>query len=526
MNKFSCVPNNEMINFWIKNNLNVLIFGRHGVGKTSIMLDGFKRNNVKFLQFSAATMDPWVDFVGVPQKSEDEKGSYLELIRPKAFRDDEVEALFFDELNRSHKKVRNAVMELIQFKSINGKSFPKLRMIWAAVNPDDDNDLKYDVEKLDGAQEDRFQVHIEIPYKPYAPYFREKYGKEATQSLINWWHDLPEGLKLQVSPRRLEYALQMYKAGGRLEHVLPPASNVSKLEYSLINGWPLETYRKLRAAGNEEKLRSWLGDENNYSAVKDSIISKPEDALHLLPEEKICSLAAISSKVEEYILSNHDKFLSTIKMLANSSANITLKKKAIATINGLNSIRNPPGLGSKGSAFVVDRNYSGIDVQTPIAIINAAKNMNAFDWSNDSKITFDMEKRTHYGLDQNLATITQSIAKCGSEPKERLRICNSIIRLIKNVRIMSESELKISLKVIDWVASKTQVQSLFAKTENLVPAVNKCVVGIRQSNPSFSVKDFISAYPNIAGKLISRTHLSEKWFISPRNTVAQLVTTP
>lgn len=91
---------------------------------------------------------------------------------------------------------------------------------------------------------------------------------------------------------------------------------------------------------------------------------------------------------------------------------------------------------------------------------------------------------------------------------------------------MSESELKISLKVIDWVASKTQVQSLFAKTENLVPAVNKCVVGIRQSNPSFSVKDFISAYPNIAGKLISRTHLSEKWFISPRNTVAQLVTTP
>jgi MoxR-like ATPase len=54
----------------------------------------------------------------------DEKGSYLELVRPKAFRDDEVQALFFDEFNRSHKNKRNAVMELMQFKSINGRKFP------------------------------------------------------------------------------------------------------------------------------------------------------------------------------------------------------------------------------------------------------------------------------------------------------------------------------------------------------------------------------------------------------------------
>ena len=41
----------------------------------------------------------------------------------------------FDELNRAKPKVRNAVMELIQFRSINGIKFNNLRMIWAAINP-------------------------------------------------------------------------------------------------------------------------------------------------------------------------------------------------------------------------------------------------------------------------------------------------------------------------------------------------------------------------------------------------------
>ena len=43
-----------------------------------------------------------------------------------------------DEFSRAHKKVRNAVMELIQFKSINGRKFKNLKIVWAAINPDDD----------------------------------------------------------------------------------------------------------------------------------------------------------------------------------------------------------------------------------------------------------------------------------------------------------------------------------------------------------------------------------------------------
>ncbi len=143
----------ENLDFWIKNHYNVLFVGEAGVGKTSIVKSCFEKHNLRWLYYSASTMDPWVDLVGIPKEVKLPDGtSYLDLIRPKEFQSDEVEALFFDEFNRSHKKVRNAVMELIQFKSINGKKFNNLKIVWAAINPDDGN---YDVEKLDPAQEYR-----------------------------------------------------------------------------------------------------------------------------------------------------------------------------------------------------------------------------------------------------------------------------------------------------------------------------------------------------------------------------------
>ena len=63
-------PNN--FDFWIENNLNVLLRGKHGVGKTAMVVDAFERNNLKYKYFSASTMDPWVDFIGVPKEKTDD----------------------------------------------------------------------------------------------------------------------------------------------------------------------------------------------------------------------------------------------------------------------------------------------------------------------------------------------------------------------------------------------------------------------------------------------------------------------
>lgn len=218
------------LKFWIDNNLNVLFVGEHGVGKTARVKQAFDKAGLNWLYFSAATLDPWVDFIGIPKETEDpETGiKYIDLVRPKPFAEDTVEAIFIDELNRSHKKVRNAVMELVQFKSINGKPFKNLRIIWGAINPEnrleDSSELEYDVERLDPAQKDRFEIHVDVPFAPDRAYFLSKHGPKS-EAAMAWWKDLPSNVQKLVSPRRLDYALGVVAKGGDIRDVLPFSLN-------------------------------------------------------------------------------------------------------------------------------------------------------------------------------------------------------------------------------------------------------------------------------------------------------------
>lgn len=281
------------LDFFIKNNYNVLFIGKKGCGKSTVVMDAFERNKLKWKYFSASTMDPWVDFIGVPKEKTEKGKTYLELIRPKDFQDDEVEALFFDEFNRSHKKIRNAVMELIQFKSINGKKYNNLRFVWAAINPDDDESENYDVEKLDPAQKDRFHVHVTMPYTPNYDYFKNKYGVDDANSAIAWWRELPNDMKDLVSPRRLDYALDVYKNNGDISDVLDNKTNVSKLKRVLKNGPAKLHLKKLYDAGDIVGGESFLVDENNFADCFEYIM-KDKDMMRffvpLMTKEKISSL--------------------------------------------------------------------------------------------------------------------------------------------------------------------------------------------------------------------------------------------
>lgn len=227
------------IDFWIANNVNVMMIGKHGIGKTHIGKAAAKNAGLKFVYFSCATLDPWVDFIGIPQKktvSRDDgtgkkKVSYLEIVRPKAFAFDEVEFLFLDELNRADPKVWNAVLELIQFRSINGKKFKNLKCIWAAINPpaSETGDVAYHVQELDPALMTRFQVKIELPFAPASDYFIEKFGKSIGRKACSWWHTLPENAKDEFPPRSMDYALEFIKKGGDVDDVLP--KSVSKSDF-------------------------------------------------------------------------------------------------------------------------------------------------------------------------------------------------------------------------------------------------------------------------------------------------------
>jgi len=163
------------------------------------------RAGLKLKYYSAPTLDPWSDLVAsrcrpITPMAPAAPGKHLEFIRPHDV--DQAELVFSDELNRAHPKVHNAVLEMIQFKSINGTPLPNVRMVWAAINPPGDI---YSVSELDPALEDRFQLHLPVKAAPSAQYYRDRAGipEHIATALILWWQrDLQDELRRLISPRR------------------------------------------------------------------------------------------------------------------------------------------------------------------------------------------------------------------------------------------------------------------------------------------------------------------------------------
>lgn len=286
----------KKLEFYFDHDKNVLLSGHKGIGKTAIITQVFNAKTKNWLYFSGATLDPWIDFIGVPKEKTAKDGtSTLEFIRPQYMNDD-VEAIFIDEYNRSAKKIRNAVMELIQFKSLNGKKFPNLKVVWAGVNPynpDDDENEIYDVEPIDPAQKDRFQIQVNLPYAIDEEFFINKFGKKWTDGAIEWWNGLPEKIRKMVSPRRLDYALEIHQIGGEMTDVLPHESNPSKLLSSIGLGGVERVVKKFFAEKDRDAAINFLTKENNYQSCANMLVQDQDWANFfwpLLDEERQLSL--------------------------------------------------------------------------------------------------------------------------------------------------------------------------------------------------------------------------------------------
>lgn len=292
----------------VENDFNVLLSGKHGVGKTALVKQCFEDAGLNWKYFSASTIDPWTDLVGVPK----EKDGILEFILPSDLDHDNIEAMFLDEYNRAPKKVRNAVMELVQFGSINGKKFPKLKVVWVAINPDDDDDFNYDVEKLDGAQIDRFHIKVDIKYEPSLAFFKGKYGSTGV-SVVKWWKDLKKEQQLLCSPRRLEYALEVVTAGGDARYVLDKACGIPEFISVVKLGDPIETLDKLMNKTDAE-IRKFLANNNDFKRIKADLVGKNrylDKMAHLIPEEELIKALRPKSRgnaLITYVVKHPEKF--------------------------------------------------------------------------------------------------------------------------------------------------------------------------------------------------------------------------
>ncbi|HEY8542022.1 MAG TPA: MoxR family ATPase [Pseudothermotoga sp.] len=110
-----------------------LLVGHFGVGKTDVARQIAKETNRKLVILILSQMEPG-DLIGLPSKQNEQ----TVFLRPDWWPEDGNVIILLDEINRAHRSIRNAIMQLVIDKRIHNHVLPEGTWIMATMNPPDD----------------------------------------------------------------------------------------------------------------------------------------------------------------------------------------------------------------------------------------------------------------------------------------------------------------------------------------------------------------------------------------------------
>ncbi len=117
-----------------------LLVGHFGVGKTDMIREIANETGRKLIILILSQMEPG-DLIGLPARGEDK----TVFLKPDWWPEDGNAIILLDEINRSHRSIRNAIMQLLIDRRIHNHILPDGVWIAAAMNPPDD---EYDQAEL------------------------------------------------------------------------------------------------------------------------------------------------------------------------------------------------------------------------------------------------------------------------------------------------------------------------------------------------------------------------------------------
>ena len=136
------------------NRQNIMLVGKHGIGKSRIVSDYFQKKKQKVVTFFLGQMSDPGDLIGLMYK--DEKSGVSQFLPPYWWPlDGKPIVLFLDELNRARPEILQSVMDLTLNKTLAGKKLPDESIIISAVNEGEE----YQLTDLDPALVSRFNVY-------------------------------------------------------------------------------------------------------------------------------------------------------------------------------------------------------------------------------------------------------------------------------------------------------------------------------------------------------------------------------
>lgn len=133
---------------------NIMLSGRHGIGKSKIITDHFSAKGQKVVTLFLGQMSDPGDLIGLPNK--DEKTGKTVFMPPYWFpTDDQPVVLFLDELNRARPEILQTIMDLALNRKLAGRELPAGSRIVSAVNDGEE----YQLTDLDPALVSRFNIY-------------------------------------------------------------------------------------------------------------------------------------------------------------------------------------------------------------------------------------------------------------------------------------------------------------------------------------------------------------------------------
>jgi hypothetical protein len=329
----------EKFSFWLKTEQSVLLIGRVGTGKTSMIREGFADNGLKLGEQVAYYSPHERNFVGDPY---------------------EAKVILFDELN--DKDAQLAAMEI--FKGLwQGKPI-KTKSVWGSFSLVFAEDGEVECYP-DNLLLDRFSVNVEVPNRPSYDYFEKKYGDKLAKVVIEWWDELPDEEKKKVSPRRLDYTLTIRQQKGDMRDVLPITSNVSKLTTALNIGPVSEKLEALMKVNDDNATRSFLANSTNFDFAVNYIKASEPLMSYFLPfftREQLGGLMSDDEKVCRFVVDGCNKvpfFTTVCKDILMANANNRLVKRIRREMLKSTSVAAAAYLPQKMDAGKTDEDLEG-----------------------------------------------------------------------------------------------------------------------------------------------------------------------
>lgn len=210
---------------------NIMLVGKHGIGKSRILEDYFSKKGAKVVTLFLGQMSDPGDLIGLPEKNE--KTGKTDFMLPYWFpTDGEPVVLFLDELNRARPEVLQTIMDLTLNRKLAGKSLPEGSRIISAVN----NGNEYQLTDLDPALVSRFNIYEFAPTVEDWLLWAEKSGID--QRIISFISENPELLDstdLDIDSANLERTPDR-RSWERTSQVIKNFEKLTDLQKPIVTG--------------------------------------------------------------------------------------------------------------------------------------------------------------------------------------------------------------------------------------------------------------------------------------------------